>query len=189
MPKYSSKNQGFTLIELVMTMAIAGILIGIAIPSFNSTITSSRITSYANDLVSALNLARSEAVRRGIQVTVSTNGTLTHWESGWTVFVDFSSDEIYDPPDNLCTTNANGAPTEDCLLRVFPGLANGYTLTTGNSSYQKAASYIPRGLSNVVDGDIFRLCNGSDMTTSRSIVIDGVGRAHVSPPGSTVSCP
>jgi type IV fimbrial biogenesis protein FimT len=189
MPKYSIKNQGFTLIELVMTMAIAGILIGIAIPSFKSTIKSSRLTSYANDLVGALNLARSEAVRRGIQVTVSNNGAPTHWESGWTVFVDFSSDEIYDPPDNLCTTSAIGAPTEDCMLRVYPALASGYTLTTGNSSYQKAAAYFPSGLSYVAVGDTFRLCNASDMTTSRSIVIDGVGRAHVSPPGSTVSCP
>jgi type IV fimbrial biogenesis protein FimT len=122
-------------------------------------------------------------------VTVSNNGTPKHWESGWTVFVDFSRDEIYDPPDNLCTTSAIGAATEDCLLRVYPGLANGYTLTTGGSSYKKAAAYIPSGLSNVVVGDTFRLCNGTDLTTSRSIVIDGVGRPHVSPPGSTVSCP
>ena len=189
MPKYSFKTQAFTLIELVMTMAIAGIFVTIAIPSFNSTITSSRLTSYANDLVGAIYLARSEAVRRGIQVTVSNNGALTHWESGWTVFVDINGDETYDPPDNLCTTSAIGAPTEDCLLRVYPPLANGYTLTTGNSTYNKAAAYSPSGFSNVAAGDTFRLCNGTDMTTSRSIVIDGVGRPHVSLPGSTVSCP
>ena len=192
MPKYSFNTQAFTLIELVMTMAIAGILVTIAIPSFNSTLTSSRLTNYANDLVGALNLARSEAVRRGIQVTVSNNGALTHWESGWTVFVDFSGDEIYDPPNNLCTTSAIGAPTEDCLLRVYPPLANGYTLTTGNSTYNKAAAYFPNGLSSAAGitlGDTFRLCNGTDMTTSRTIVVDNVGRVRVTSVGTATSCP
>ncbi len=189
MPKYSFKTEGFTLIELVMTMAIAGILVTIAIPSFNSTLTSSRLTSYANDLVGALNLARSEAVRRGIQVTVSNNGTPTHWESGWTVFVDINGDETYNPPDNLCTTNAIGAHTEDCLLRVYPGLANGYTLTTGGSLYKKAAAYLPSGMSYTFVGDKFRLCNGTDMTTSRTIVVDNVGRVRVTSVGTAISCP
>ena len=191
MPKCSFYIQAFTLIELVMTMAIAGILVTIAIPSFNSIITSSRITSYANELVGALNLARSEAVRRGIQVTVRHNGALTHWESGWTVFVDINGDETYDPPDNLCTTSVIGAPTEDCLLRVYPPLANGYTLTTGNS-FQKAASYFPNGFIGVTGtsfGDTFRLCNGSDITTSRTIVVDNVGRARVTSVGTATSCP
>ena len=189
MSKHSFKTQGFTLIELVMTMAIAGILVSMAIPSFNSILNSSRLTNYANDLVGALNLARSEAVRRGIQVTVSNNGVLTHWERGWTVFVDINGDETYDPPDKLCTTSSIGAPTEDCLLRFYPSLDNGYTLTTGGSLYKKAAAYLPSGLSYTAAGDTFRLCNGTDMKTSRSIVIDGVGRPHVSLAGSTVSCP
>ena len=187
--KVSHNTTGFTFIELVATMAIAGILVAIAIPSLNSTLTSNRISCYANDFVSALNFARSEAVRRGIQVTVSHNGALTHWESGWTVFVDINEDEVYNPADTLCSTSAIGAPTEDCLLRIYPSLANGYTLTTGNSSYKKAAAYKSTGISYVVVGDTFRLCNGTDMSTSRAIVIDGVGRPHISLPGTAASCP
>jgi len=189
MSMHSLSPQGFTFIELFTTMVIAGILVTIAIPSFNSTITSTRISCYANDLVSALNYARSEAVRRGIQVTIIHNGDKTHWESGWTVFVDFKEDEIYNPTDSLCSISANGAPTEDCILRVYPSLAKGYTLTTGNSSYNKYAAYKSTGLSRTVIGDTFRLCNGKDIATSRTIVIDGVGRAHISPPGSAKSCP
>jgi type IV fimbrial biogenesis protein FimT len=61
-PEY---NTGFTLLELMITIAIAGILVGVAIPSFTSIITSNRLTAYANELVTALNLARNEAVKRG----------------------------------------------------------------------------------------------------------------------------
>ena len=193
MPKYSFNTQAFTLIELVMTMAIAGILVTIAIPSFNSIITSSRLTSYANDLVGALNLARSEAVRRGVQVIVSNNMNtgLTHWESGWTVCVETDGDQQCKPPDNLCTTSAIGVPTEDCILKIYPPLVNGYTITTGNS-FQKAASYFPNGFIGVAGisfGDTFRLCNGSDITTSRTVVVDNVGRARVTSVGTASSCP
>ena len=62
----SAKSSGFTLVELMITLAIAGILVAVGIPSFNSTISSNRLTSYANELVTALNLARSEAVKRGM---------------------------------------------------------------------------------------------------------------------------
>ena len=59
----SVKSSGFTLVELMITLAIAGILVAVGIPSFNSTISDSRLTSYANEFVTALNLARSEAIK------------------------------------------------------------------------------------------------------------------------------
>ena len=188
MCKKFAKSAGFTLIELMVTIAIVGILVSIAIPSFHTTITSSRLTGYANDLVGALNLARSEAVKRGIQVTVRNNGAATHWENGWNVFVDINGNETNDAADTACSTSANGSPTEDCLLKTYPALVAGYTITTGGSTYQNYAAFLPSGLSNVVVGDTFRLCNGTDTTTSLAIVIDGVGRAYISPPGSA-TCP
>lgn len=180
-PEY---NKGFTLLELMVTVAVAGILAGIAIPSFTSIIASNRLTTYANDLVTALNLARSEAVKRGIQVTVRNKGTSTHWESGWDVFVDISGNETFNDasPSTPCATG------QDCLLRTYPALPSGYTLTTGGSTYQNYAAYLPSGLSNVPAGDTFRLCNGTDITTSRSIVINAMGRARVST-GTASPCP
>jgi len=153
--KHPFTIQGFTLIELVATMAIVGILLALAIPSFNSTITSSRLTSYANDFVSALNLARSEAVRRGVPVTVSNNDGSKQWQSGWTV--------------NLCTTQ----PSQECILRFYPNLANGYTLKADIN----AVVYLPSGLITEPQEKTFILCNG---IASKSIIITIVGRAHIS---------
>lgn len=82
-------TRGFTLIELMVTLAVAAILLGIAIPSYQNFTVNSRMASQANDLITALNLARSEAVKRGANVTIcaSSNGTgcAGSWEQGWIV--------------------------------------------------------------------------------------------------------
>ncbi len=183
MYKQPEYKKGFTLHELMVTVAITGILIGLAIPGFISMITSNQLTASANDLVTALNLARSEAIKRGIQVTVKNKETSTHWESGWDVFVDINGNETFGDNGNtsLCETG------EDCLLRTYPNLPDGYTLTTGGSSYKNYAAYLPSGISNVVAGDTYRLCSGLDNTISRAIIINSMGRARVST--GTTACP
>ncbi len=176
-------TKGFTLLELMVTIAIVGILVGIAIPNFTSIIIINRLTTSANELVTALNLARSEAIKRGIQVTVRNKGPSTQWESGWDVFVDINGNETLNDNGNATLCEA----TEDCLLRTYAALPNGYTLRTGSSSYDDYAAYLPSGLSNVSVGDTFRLCHGSETTTSRAVTINSLGRARVST--GTTSCP
>ncbi|QKV57365.1 MAG: GspH/FimT family pseudopilin [Dechloromonas sp.] len=69
--------RGFTLIELLITFMIAAILAALAAPSFTSFIKNNRLTTTTNDLLADLALARSEAAKRGQQVTlcISTNGS------------------------------------------------------------------------------------------------------------------
>ncbi|MEE9444784.1 MAG: GspH/FimT family pseudopilin [Cocleimonas sp.] len=91
-------NTGFTLIELMITLAIAVILITLAVPSFSLMIHNSKVTSATNEFVSALNLARSEALKRSNNVTVcksnsgftacSTTATDNYTTNGWLVFPD-----------------------------------------------------------------------------------------------------
>jgi len=91
------KNRGFTLVELVVTMVIIGILSMIAIPSFRHLTRSSEVISATNELVTALNVARTEAVTRRINVSVcmSTDqascATTGNWDQGWIVYIGDTS--------------------------------------------------------------------------------------------------
>jgi type IV fimbrial biogenesis protein FimT len=76
---------GFTIIELMTTLVILGILIMVAIPSFNDLVVGTRIKGAASDIYAALTFARSEAIKRNTNVTV---GPLTlggQWVNGWQV--------------------------------------------------------------------------------------------------------
>lgn len=85
------RQQGFTLIELVVVLTIVGVLTRLALPSFQSAILSNRLASYANSFVAAVQLARSEAIKRNSSVTLcrSTDGTSCAasgtWQQGWIV--------------------------------------------------------------------------------------------------------
>ena len=81
------RHGGLTLVELMVTIAIAAILLGVGVPSFRAVIEANRVTTVTNDVVGALQFARSEAVRRGAAITVcgSANGVDCNasWQGGW----------------------------------------------------------------------------------------------------------
>jgi type IV fimbrial biogenesis protein FimT len=98
----AGRTRGFTLIEMLMTIAIASILMGLAIPSFRYITNSNRIASELNGLLGDLQLARAEAIKDGRPVTVcqSSDGASctnsTGWQGGWIVFSDPTNVGVYD---------------------------------------------------------------------------------------------
>ena len=90
-------QRGFNLLELMITVAMAGILFGAGVPGFVRLVESNRVSATTNELVNAVNVARSEAIQRGELVTVcsSTDGATCadaeDWSSGWVVLAEDGS--------------------------------------------------------------------------------------------------
>ncbi|MDP5208465.1 GspH/FimT family pseudopilin [Microbulbifer sp. 2205BS26-8] len=101
--KLHGRQVGFTLIELMVTLAVLAILIAVAVPSFTDMINNNRSVALSEAFVNALNFTRSEAVKRGARVSICASGNGTGctaantWSNGWIVFVDSAASDSAAP--------------------------------------------------------------------------------------------
>ena len=167
--KIRVKNQqGVTLIELMVAVIIMGILASIAVPSFNTFLKNSRLTTQINYLVTAINLTRSEAIKRNSSVTVCKSNTgntcAGNWTDGWIVFADENSDGAVDGGE--------------AVIRVYGALKGGNTLNFGKNRITYSAEGIAIGFNST-----FILCDDRDDSTDAShakgIVTSNTGRARL----------
>ncbi len=179
------KQHGFTLLELMITVTIAGIVVTIGVPYFRETIRQNRLTAYTNQFVSSLSLARSEAIKRGRRVVVcpSTDGAACaasgDYEQGWIVFADAN-------PANNATGDAG-----DVVIRVFEKMPAGMT-SIGSTEVQSLVFYTPDGLAQKSDGT--PVGNSAKWTVckdgkAREITITTIGRVGVISEPTSFTCP
>jgi type IV fimbrial biogenesis protein FimT len=178
----ASKIKGFSLIELLLAVAILGILIALSLPSFQDTIESMTTNSQVKVLLTTLSYARSEAVRQGrnVGICASNDGVdcdAGDWSEGWLVFVNASGTADGD------TGSVGGANT---LLRVFEidtlGSNSSLTFTVDLFEYNSL------GFSDTAGVQTFLICPSSNnANNARSIEIAGSGRGRRIEDGLT--CP
>lgn len=178
-------QQGFTLIELMVTISVLAILLAIAVPSFQGLVLSSRLVTTTNDLASALAIARSEAVKRATRVTVcksANSGAASpvcsagaNWQDGWIVFVDSGVAGTVDG------TDANN------VLRVFQPSVNNGMAVDGGVNFGNWISYLASGVSqgngNLANGTFtvdFASCPDPATNMARSVVVSPTGRVMIS---------
>lgn len=136
------RNSGFTLIELMVVIAIVAIFVALAFPSFEGTIRSNRVSTSANELMASMALARAEAIRsaRGSGLCTSADGATCGgtWNDGWIVWID---------------ADANGTPggANDRIVRRIQA-RNALSLTaTSSGGSTTLLRFDPRG--RVLDGN------------------------------------
>jgi type IV fimbrial biogenesis protein FimT len=184
--KVATCTLGFTLIELIVTVSVAAILLAVAVPSYQTFVLNNRMAAQSNDFITALQLARSEAIKRGTRVSVcksannascTTSGT---WAQGWIVFVDGNT------AGTLDGTGANA----DILLRASSGLSGNSTLT-GSTNVADFVSFMASGATSLALGTngTVSLCSPAPAAVAgRDIQIAASGRVRVqNPPLAT--CP
>lgn len=161
----ASRRRGFTLIELMVTLAVAAILLTIGIPSFRDLMIKSRLSGQIQEFYGALSYARSEAIKRGNFVTIckSSNGSSCggNWSDGWIVFENKDNDSPA-VRDNI------GGSNEEPLLRVFPALPTNYTLNA-NINFTNYITYDRFGMAN--NRGTFVFCANSDESKARAIAV------------------
>lgn len=165
-----NSSQGFTLIELLIVIAIIGITLAIGVPGFQSLVASNRLTTSTNGLVSALQLAKSEAIKSNRLVIVSKN---TSWASGWVVFADKNQNDAQD---------VGTEPT----ISSFDALNTGFAVNP-TAEYTDRVIYRPDGRSDA--NGSFYFCSPANTAYFRRVVIAATGRVRIETPATESSNP
>lgn len=161
-------RRGFTLIELMVTIALAVILSLIALPAYRSFTASNRAATEMNTFVGDLQYARMAAIQNGTDVTMcvsyddQTCKGSGDWNDGWIIFMDTNHNQTVDSGEQL--------------LRVHDALPSGDTLV-GNSNIDDAITFNRFGmLAGVFTGTVTLLANPDRVAYRRCVVVSFVGK-------------
>lgn len=178
-------QQGFTLLEVMITVSIASILLAIAVPSFQSTMARAQLTTQTNNFVAAIASARNEAIKNNARTVLcaSSGGTSCNgaaWTQGWIVFIDTDQDNVVDVGEVITTV---GQATNDLVM-------------LGNANIANRIRFGPDGLLAVVNNGTIRVCKATNALpaneNARDIVINRTGRPRVQAPSPAIAlgtCP
>lgn len=163
-------ERGVTVIELAVAMVVLGILVAAAVPSFVQLLRDADRTTVLSELTAALNLARSEALGRGVPVSVCrsadaatcSSGT---WAQGWLVFVNTDNDvpAQVDAGEEILKARQQAQPA--------------YTLTP-NNNYANFITYRADGSVNNIGRITY--CDRRGVAEARAVLINMAGRVRLS---------
>jgi type IV fimbrial biogenesis protein FimT len=178
---YIKKSAGLTLIELLVTLAVIAILISFGGPKLAQYSEKNRVVAQVNRISGDLSAARSEAIKRGVNVTVcgSSNSTAnvptcntSQWELGWVYFADIDNDGDFD----------DGT---DTVLGISEALAGGLTMRSNDFDAADKVRFMPNGTVRDTDGDgdsdgTFTVCTPDGaQTKARAVNVNTLGRSSI----------
>jgi type IV fimbrial biogenesis protein FimT len=190
-----ARQTGFTLIELMIAIVLVAILLGIGAPSFAEFTRNARMSSSANDLLTAMHAARTEAIKRRAPVTVCASANPTANAptcaadgsfNGWILFVDDDGD-----PENSSGDEGNGTfepGSGELLLRTSGRAQDALTVQPSTVYVQFGANGFQRRAADAAPADVtIRICDsrgnraiGSSGSAARLLEISQTGRPQVS---------
>lgn len=171
-----ARHQGFTLVEMLVTLVVAAIMLSFAVPTFSRLLMNNSLTSQTNEMLAGLKLARSEAARRGMPVALRTEST---FDAGWKVITDKDGDGDIPStvtPDDGTPLREQGAATAGVTIKRVDFADDAYTDATGAGS--EFIVFNPRG--GVATTSFFRVCSSTITSIpGRIIQVNVVGKVAV----------
>lgn len=158
--------QGLTLVELLVSLTVLSILLGMGIPAFTQFIDSQRLANATTQLQTALMFARTEALKGHVPVMLD-NGD-RDWTTGWRIYKDSNNNGVLDPGEPVSSESA--------------GLPSGVVVTS-NLTEPRYVRYTPSGRALRLGGAFLAgtltLCHVSGEQPIRKLVINAAGRVRL----------
>jgi len=162
-------QKGFTLVELMMVLAIAAIVLGLGYPSLKQLVIKSRVNSYAHTLLSTIHSARQAAITRNQYITVCASATgescTSDWSQGHLIFVDHNA-------------NRQLEIGEEVLNRV-PGINAMDKVKWQSFKTADTLQFLPMGITNHQNGT-FTICGQNKPEFARAVIITKTARPRMS---------
>jgi len=193
MQRMKSRDCGFTLMELMVTLSIAGIVIAIGTPSFREFSRNNRMVAVANDFLGGVQTARTEAIKRqlltgGVSIcptdapsdpNATCLGAGTTRFDGWIMFTDENNDCERDGADKILRTGAR-IDQQNSAARFVKSKSDGVCVSFGSGGFTHIIAGRPSA-SHIVfcDERGLALQTGTNLSTVRGIEITNTGRARI----------
>ena len=180
------KSFGYTLIELMAILVVVSLVTAVGLPLMNVFFDSNRMVSNTNDLVAGLHIARSEAIKQQMRITMCQSDDMTsctgsgQWEDGWIVFQDPNGNVTVDGGETILrlSDEVDGAQVTIRSNDVSNLIANSVTFTSRG---------LPKALNGGAQTGTFRICDDR----GRKVNADGVSTVargvNLSPSGKVRS--
>lgn len=173
-------SSGFTLIELMITLAIAAILLMVAVPNLSAYRRNAELTSAANTFMASLNTARSEAMKRGRNAMVVPTNNGSNWNDGWVVFVDIDRSQNYNESTDTVVASQAALPAGINITGVNSAAGGTPYVMFDASGYSrlKAGGFGALSLSMArTEGTV-----AEQLDQTRRIIIASTGRVRICKP-------
>ena len=157
---------------MMTAITVLGVMVVIATPSLGGLVRSSKVRGAQSELISSFMLARSEAAKRGVTVSIAASAPTagSEFSAGWTVWIDANADGVVD--------------ASETVIRSYPNMGSALVISAGGGT--TLISFAPTGFLTPATAVNFKVCAQGDTTKGYAVALQPVGLTDIN---DQATCP